>query len=201
MSAWIYFSDQHPVDGVDGVNSSLGGAQRWACLSDGLDIVEVCLVEISTGNLVSEYYNVIALTDPVSGLLLNPAFLEAAVAWRTPDDLPQPLGESTFYHNVNRYHVIETVEGVESVLGNYDYASEAGANGYIATFGGTRNLRVGYFAELTGVSAGGHQSFAVFNNSESLVEVKTTLAAATGYAGIFGYTDIRVLEETTEPIA
>lgn len=197
MSNWIYFADQHPVEGVDGVNSSEGGAQSWAALDDGKDIVEVTLVQVSTGNLIALFLNV----EDVVQLLTIPAFVEAAVAWRTPDDLPLPLVPASFDHDVNRWHVIETVDGVEFVLGNYDYASESGALGYVATYGGTRDLRVGYFAALSGVSAGGHQSFAIFNGSGALVEVKTSLASANGYAGIFGYTDIRVLEETTPPVA
>jgi len=123
---------------------------------------------------------------------------------------------SVFNHLVNRTQIVETVNGVESVLANYDYDvepfGEQFAQGYIDTFGGTRDLRIAYFAEID-TPTNPLASFAVVeelldgNNQpyEKVIEVKTTETAANGYVGIFsgGTRILRVarLEETTQPVA
>ena len=129
---------------------------------------------------------------------------------------PDPQPEPGFNHLVNRTQIIETVNGVESVLANYDYNVEplgpTFAQQYIDHFGGTRDLRVAYFAEQTGASTG-LASYAVVeelldeNNVpyEKVIEVKTVLAHAEGYVGIFAggprVLRVAILEETTQPVA
>ena len=94
-----------------------------------------------------------------------------------------------------------------TVLANYDYATRSAAEGYITTFGGTRDLAVIYSAEQVGDLGTGKVAYAVVEEDpntgeESILEVKTTEAGANGYVSVFGGTKIlrvAVLEETTEP--
>ena len=132
-----------------------------------------------------------------------------------PYDASPPVGP-TFNHLVNRTQIVETVAGVESVLANYDYTvepfGEQFAQGYIDTFGGSRDLRIAYFAEPD-VAGSGLATYAIVEelldeNSlpyETVVEVKTTEAYAQGYVNIFSGTTrvlrVATLQETTQPVA
>lgn len=55
---------------------------------------------------------------------------------------------SDFNLNFQRYVIAETVNGVETLSTIYTYATEAFAQGYIDTFGGTRQLRIAHCVKV-----------------------------------------------------
>lgn len=55
---------------------------------------------------------------------------------------------SDFNLNFQRFVIAETVSGVETLSTIYSYATEASAQGYINTFGGTRALRIAHVVKV-----------------------------------------------------
>lgn len=115
----------------------------------------------------------------------------STVAWR---QICGPFEEESVNHDISRYHVVE--DG--NLLSNWDYSSRSGAEGYIATFGGDRDLAVLYVAEVVNPLGDDEpDSFAVVETDEagveSVLEVKLTESSALGYVSVFGGTkDLRV---------
>lgn len=58
------------------------------------------------------------------------------------------LVASDFNLNFQRYVIAETISGVETLSTIYTYATEPAAQGYIATFGGTRQLRIAHLVKV-----------------------------------------------------
>jgi len=58
------------------------------------------------------------------------------------------LVASDFNLNFQRYAIAETVNGVETISTIYTYHSEAFAQGYLNTFGGTRALRIVHLVKV-----------------------------------------------------
>ena len=129
--------------------------------------------------------------------------------WVALDSNPHeiPHGQ-TVDHEVNRYHIIETNLGIDSILGTFNYAtkeSPMGAQGYVDTFSGGRTLRVAYFAEMS-IDGGGLKSYAVVkahpDGTETVLLTRLSESAANGYISIFGGGQtlrVATLQETTEP--
>lgn len=140
-------------------------------------------IEIQRANGRRSY---VLLNDGVFGLP------NSTVAWRPAcPDFTGPV----YNLDIVRWHVLETVAGTESALANYDYSTESSANAYIATFGGTRDLRSASFVETSDPSGAPLVTYAVVEENEitgeeSILEVKTTLVGAQGYVSVFGATKI-----------
>ncbi|MCP4896269.1 MAG: hypothetical protein GY906_04775 [bacterium] len=58
------------------------------------------------------------------------------------------MNASDFNLNFQRYVIAETISGVETLSTVYTYATEAAAQGYINTFGGTRDLRIAHLVKV-----------------------------------------------------
>jgi len=58
------------------------------------------------------------------------------------------LSASDFNLNLQRFVIAETVSGVETLSTTYTYSTEAAAQGYIDTFGGTRDLRIAHLVKV-----------------------------------------------------
>jgi len=58
------------------------------------------------------------------------------------------LSPSDFNLNLQRYVIAETVAGAETLSGTYTYATDAAAQGYINTFGGSRDLRIAHVVKV-----------------------------------------------------
>ena len=118
------------------------------------------------------------------------------------------LQASDFNLNFQRYVIAETINGVETLSTIYTYATEAAAQGYIDTFGGTRALRIAHCVKVRdnkhgNVPAGTPVRWAVQNRDSVTDEITqignlhTSKASANFWVTILGDPDnsVKLLTE------